>query len=269
MSYTNYDCTYRRNKITLPPGARMDSLFTPTSDKKFALGTILEMDDGTGRMFRYCYNGAVALTRCFMGASEAPHANGYEIAQTGYDFANGDQVISILLTTGHGYADDELIDGFLYFGKSPTDGFTVGDFYIIKSNKITTSDTVMKIEIADEGGLRLSTAATSDDNEISVMKNPYHSVVVNPTSQAAIVVGVPLVDVAINYYYFAQYRGPCPLIVDDGETIVIGEPVGKPGTAGDTGACGVVANDGTDCVWGTVMQIAATDEPAIVNLMLP
>lgn len=264
MSYTNLNKDYRRNKITLAPGTRSDTLFTPTADQKYALGTILEADDATGRMWRYCKNGAVALTQAFMNASEAPHANGLEIVQTGYTMSVGDIKFDILLTTGHGYATNELIDGIFYVNKGTA--AALGAYYIIKDNWIKTSDTVMTIELADQDGIRTAIAAT---DEISVIKSPYMDTVVNPTTQAAMVVGVNNVAVTANYYYFAQYRGPCALIVDAGDTVVIGEPIGKAGTAGTAGAGGLIANDGTDCTWGTVMTVGAAAEPSLVNLNLP
>jgi hypothetical protein len=266
MRYTNDHADYHRNKIMLSPGTRMDSLFTPTATQQHALGRRLEADDATGRKWRYCKAGGVALTRAFMGQSEVPSGNGLEIAQTGYTGSVGDSKFDILLTTGHAYADHELIDGLIYLNKSPTAGSTVGDAYIIKDNWIKTSDTVMTIEIADQGGLRTAFAAT---DELSVIKSPYMDTVIKPANGLAIAIGVPNVDVAINYYYWAQYKGWCPVIVDDGETLVIGEPAGQPGTAGDNGAIGVVANDGTDEVWGTVITIGDTDEPAIIALDLP
>jgi hypothetical protein len=265
MSYTNYNTTYPRNKILLAPGARMDSLFTPTSAQKHALGRIMEADDGTGRAWRYCLNGGVALTRAFMGQSEAPSANGLEIAQTGYTGSVGDVKFDILLTTGNSYSDGELADGWLLMNKSPTVGSTVGDMYLINTNKWTTSDTVMNITLADEGGLRTAFAAS---DELSVIKSPYRDIVVMPTTAAAKAVGVPLVDVTIAYYYWAQFKGPCPLIVDTSETVVIGEEVGYPGTISVAGTCGLVGA-GTDAVWGTVLHVGAAAEPAIVDLMLP
>ena len=269
MSYVNYHSDYMRNKILLAPGTRMDSLFTPTASQQHALGRILEADDGTNRFWRYCKAGGVALVQAFMGQGEVPSANGLEIAQVGYDFADGDTKFDMLLTTGHGYANNELIDGIVYVNKSPTDGAVVGSAHIIKDNWIKTSDTVMTIEIADQGGLRLSAALTSNDNELSVIKSQYMDTVIKPADGLAVAIGVPNVAVPVNYYYWAQYRGWCPVIVDDGDTLVIGEPAGQPGTAGDDGAIGVVAADGTDEVWGTVVTIGDTDEPAIINLMLP
>jgi hypothetical protein len=167
MTYTNYEKTYFRNKILLSPGTRLDSLFTPTAAQQHALGRICEADDGTGRMWRYCKAGAVALTRAFMGQSEVPSGNGLEIVQTGYTMSVGDIKFDMLLTTGHAYANNELRDGILWVNKSPTAGITVGDAYIIKDNWIKTSDTVMTIEIADQGGIRNARVAT---DELSLMK---------------------------------------------------------------------------------------------------
>ena len=267
MSYTNYHSTYSRNKILLSPGTRVDSLFVPTATQQHALGRILEADDATGRMWRYCKAGGVALVQAFMGASEAPAATtvGVDVPQVGYDFADGDTRFDILLGTGHAYATHELIDGMLYVNKSPTEAAKVGGYFIIKDNWIKTDDTVMTIEIADQDGLRLTAALTSDDNELSVLKSPYMDVVVTPTTQAAIVVGVPNVPVPINYYFWAQYRGPCAIISED--TVAIGNPVGYAATP-TAGMCGPMGAD-TDPIYGSAMIDGADSEPSIVMLNLP
>lgn len=266
MSYNNLNQTYRRAPERFPMQLKSDrNLFNPTAIQHYMLGADYDMCDG--RKFRYCKNGSVALVRAFMGQSEAPAATtvGVDVPQTGYTGALGAKKFNILLGTGNNYSNSELIDGMLYFNKSPVAGSTVGDYYIIKDNYWTTSDTVMNIEIADDGGLRTAFIAT---DELSVLKNMYRDIIVMPTTATAKAVGVPLADVAVDYYYWAQYRGWCPIIVDDGETVVIGEVVGYPGTIADAGACGIVGA-GTDAVWGVCVMIGATDEPAIVDLMLP
>ena len=249
-----------RNKILLAPGVRVDSLFTPTATQQHALGRILEADDGTGRMWRYCKNGAVALVQAFTVSSEAPSANGEEIVQTGYTASQGDIKFDILLTTGHNYSNHELADGILWFNKTAS---PLGHYYIIKDNIIKTDDTVMTIEIADQGGLRAAMAAT---HELSLIKSPYRDVVVTPTTQEAIVVGVPNVAVTANYYFWAQYRGPCPIISED--TVVIGNPVGYPATPNTAGTCGPIGAD-TDPIYGVCMSAAADDEPSMIMLNLP
>jgi len=92
---------------------------------------------------------------------------------------------------------------------------------------------------------------------------------VQPTSLDGLVVGVSLADVPAGYYYWAQYKGICPILVDASDTIVVGEPAGKPGTNGTAGAVGLVANDGTDAVWGITWYVATGGEPALIALNLP
>ena len=264
MSYTNYNMDTSvngglRNKILLAPGARMDSLFTPTSGQKHALGRIMEADDGTGRMWRYCKNGSTALVQSYLVSSEAPSANGLEIVQTGYTMSVGDIRFDMLLTTGNNYSDHELADGWLYVNKVAT---ILGDQYLIKDNWWKTSDTVMTVEIADQAGIRHAIAAT---HELSVVKSPCRDVVVTPTTQAAIIVGVPNVAVTANYYFWAQYKGPCTVIVDTGETIVIGEPCGYPATPNVAGAIGPIGAD-TDTYIGNAMTVGAAAEPSLVML---
>ena len=268
MSYTNFNmdtATYggERSKILLSPSTRMDSLFTPTATQKHALGRILEADDGTGRKWRYCKAGSVALTRGFMNASEAVDAQQLGTLQTAYGASVGETKFDILCTTGNAISDHELVDGILWVNAT---GSAEGDYYSIKYNYWITSDTVMMVEIVDNGGVRVAIAATDD---ISYVKSPYRDVVVNPTTQAAMVVGVNNVAVTANYYFWAQYRGPCACGVDADDTVVAGEPVGKAGTAGTAGACGLIANDGTDATWGTCIAYTAGGEAALINLLLP
>jgi hypothetical protein len=77
---------------------------------------------------------------------------------------------------------------------------------------------------------------------------------------------VPLIGVTIAYYYWSQTVGPAPVIVDTGETIVVGQPVGLPATSAVPGACGVNVTITTR--WGRVMFVAAAAEAALIDLQL-
>jgi hypothetical protein len=266
MSYDNYNWSYRRTNIVGPAQLKSaNDIFTPTSDKRYTLGTQYWMNDGTGRAFRYCRNSSAAtLSKALMNASAALDPQAItSTAQTAYGAAVGAKKFDVLQTTGNGWTNDALIDGWLLVGDG---GAAMGDLYIIKNNKWTTSDTVLNIEIADAGGLRTAIAATDD---VVCFQNKCANTVVNPTSQAGGVVGVSLADVTASYYYWAQFRGYCPILVDASDTIVVGEPCGKAGTAGTAGGVGLVENDGTDAVWGTCVYPSTTAEAAIVDLMLP
>jgi len=261
MSYSNYNNSFRRNKIVEPSQLKSAyNIFTPTATQKFMLGAILEMNDG--RKFRYCKDNGSGLTKALMACSEPLDAQADESVQTAYGVTAGEVKFDVLCETGNGYTDHELIDGYMLVNK----GTCIGDMYIIKDNYWITSDTVMMIEIADENGIRTTIPAT---DEITLVKNKCRDTKVNPTTQDAPVVGVPLATVTASYYYWAQYKGTCPLMVDAGDTVVVGEPIGKAGTAGTAGAGGVVGTTGANAVWGTVRYVATGGETALVDLNLP
>jgi len=264
MSYTNYNYSFRRNKISEPSQLTADvNIFTPTSDQKFMLGCIYETNDG--RKFRYCKDSGTGIGQNLVVCGEPPDAQTVGNAQTAYGVSIGETKFDILLATGNGITDHELKDGYLWINAS-TPGSAAGTFYIIKDNYWVTSDTVMMVTIADEGGIRVAIAATDD---ISLQPNLCSNVKVNPTSLDACAVGVTQAVVTASYYFWAQYRGVTCCLVDASDTVVNGEPVGKAGTAGTAGSVGLVANDGTDAVYGTCVSFVAHTEYALVNLLIP
>lgn len=263
----NYDCTFRRNKIVIAPGGRFDSLHTAKAAQKYTLGTILELDDGTGRMYRYTKNGATELAAHLMAASCLIDAQQIGQIQTAYGASVGDIEFDILATTAHTITDGELKDGWLLCNDGATT--TMGDLYLINDNKevVAGTDTALTIELAEP--LRHAILATDD---LSFLKNKFRDVLVTSqgtktnTGQA---IGVARCVVAASYYYWAQFRGFCGMIVDNGDTIIVNEPVGWPGTHGVDGTVGLVADDGTDEVWGILVSTPTGDEAVIVDLMLP
>jgi len=259
----NYDCTYRRNKIVIKPGGRFDSLHTAETTQKYQLGTILELDDGTGRKFRYAKAGAAALSPHLMGVAAKIDAQQLATVQTAYGASEGENVFDILATTGHTITDGELKDGWLLVNDG---GDAMGDLYLINNNKFTTDDTVIQIELAEL--LRNDILATDD---LSFFKNPCLDVIVAPTTQTngGGAVGVPRCTVPISSYYWAQFRGYAAMILDTTDTVVVGEPCGRAGTLDVAGCVGLVANDGTDQVWGVCVYASTNAEAIIIDLMLP
>lgn len=265
MSYTNYYPNFRRNKITLPPGARIDDscdIFTPHASQKLALGTILELDDGTGRMFRYCQNGAVALSKALVNSSAALDAQAItSTIQTAYGAAAGSVQFDVLLSTGNGWSNNDLRDGWLLVSDG---GTAMSDLYVIKDNKWTTSDTVMNVEIADQGGLRNAIAATDD---VILFRNKCAMTVVSATNPVSGMVGVSLADVAISYYYWAQFRGYAPLLVDGTDTVVVGDTVALSDSV--AGTIHLNDSEADDVLVGTCVHSGAVGEPCIIDLLIP
>lgn len=256
-----------RNKLVISTGSRFDSLHTAEATQKHALGRILELDDGTGRAYRYTKNGAVELAPHLMAASALIDAQQIGQIQTAYGASVGAIKFDILATTAHTITDGELKDGWLLVNDGAAG--TMGDLYLINDNYevVPGTDTALTIILAEP--LRHAILATDD---VSFIKNKFLDVIVTDQgtkTNSGQAIGVSRVTVAVSYYYWAQYRGFCGMIVDNGDTIIVNEPVGWPGTHGVDGTVGLVANDGTDDVWGILVSTPTGDEAVIVDLMLP
>lgn len=250
MSYNNLNWDYRRAKVVGPSQLKSASdIFHPTSDQKYMLGCVLELDDG--RRFRYCKDGGSGITKARLVQAIAPLTTLNDEAQTGYAKSVGDNPFDCLVTTGSSISDHDLIDGIMYCNS----GDAIGDMYIIKDNKWTTGDTVLNIEVADTGGIRTAMAVT---DTLTFIKNPYRDVLVQPTSPTNLVVGVTVATVTASYYFWAQTRGPCTCIIDASDNPSIGQSVGVPGTHGTAGGIGVLATTSIGQVCGHLL----TDEPA-------
>ena len=263
MNYTNLYNGFRRQRL-VGPSQLMDAcdIWTPHASQRYALGCELDLNDGTGRKFRYLEDGGSGITKALMAAAQVPDAQQLDNLQTAYGLSVGESKFDVLVVTLSGIANHDLIDGWMLVNQ----GSGAGDCYLIKDNTWKTGDTVLWIEIADRGGIRTAIAAT--DN-ITFIKNKCKDVNVHPTARTAEALGVPLATVAANYFFWAQYKGPCPLQVDNGDSLVIGGPCGEStGTAGAAGHCGVGNADGTDAIWGTVLYAAAGDDCALIDLDL-
>lgn len=256
MSNRNYNFNYSRISMKEPTELYSDyNIWTPHATQQFALGTILDLDDG--RRFRYAKNGSgAALTAAYMNAQPAATAHWFEQVQTNTTVPSaGDYEVKVM-EGGTAPAKDAWAEGWLLVNK----GTGLGQMLKIKSNPASTDPTIVLAE-----PVKTAWAATS---EISIIVNPWNGVVVAPTTVEGIPVGVNLAAVTESYYFWAQTKGPAPIIVDAGDTVVIGEPAGKPGTNGTAGGVGVVGNDGTDAVYGFVMHVGEAGEPAIIWLTL-
>lgn len=237
-------------------------IFNPTTTKKFPLGSIAEARDG--RRFRYCENGGTALTLALGNQSPVGVAGWQDEIQTNNpDLASvGDKLITVTVTTTVTAGD--LIDGYLTIEQ----GTGSDHMYLIKdcktgvANATTGFDVV--VEIADQGGLRAAFAVTSN---ITLTKNKYKDTVVFPTNPTGPPTGVNLVAVPIGNFYWAQTLGPCPVIKDATDTIIVGDICTfADNVAGQVGLSDAAA-DG-DTIAGIVMRAPAASETAIVDLRL-
>lgn len=271
MSYSNYDFTYgRRNRIVGPSQlVAAANIFTPTSDQKYPLGLELDMNDATGRMFRYLKNGSTALGKSKVVQTPAHDAESIaSTIQTGnaaYGATADAVTFDVVVATGSGITANSLRDGWLIISDG---GTAMGDMYLIKENKWATSDTRLTVTISDEGGLRNAIAATDD---VSLVPTKYKDVIVTTEVPAGGPVGVPLVAVTANYYFWGQFRGYCPVFTDDTDTIVVGDPVmlSVDDTAASDGCVAIVDASADDTIVGNCVFVGAVSECSIIDLLLP
>jgi hypothetical protein len=251
MAYTKSNL----NMAKIGMGGPAEGLLSPSSDQKHRLGD--KYEDGFGRIYRYCHAGATQLEPALMTCAEAPASGIFEIVQTGYTTAVGDTSIRVLATTGSGIVDGDLADGWLIVNKVTG----LGHAYAIADNTWISGDTVMHLELYDE--IRVATTATT---EMTMRKNLYEGLIVNPTTPTGLATGVPNIAIPATYYGWIQRKGPCAMTVDTGETLTIGCMCGGPAGASVAGAVGVCAV--TEPYYGQVITIGAADETALIDLQL-
>lgn len=229
---------------------------TASQTAAYPLGTKLEARDG--RIWRYCKAGGTQLAAGRMGQSPAIDAKIENEAQTGHTWNIGDLVGTVLVTTGSGLTPANLAGGYMVV----EDGTGEFNSYKINTASWSTEDTVLSITL-DEA---IRVATDPADSEISLYPNPWLGIIVAPTTITGYQVGVTNGVVTADYYYWAQRKGPCAMIVDAGDTVVIGALGGVPGTYGTAGAVGIPAI--TKAIYGHVMGIAGAGESALVYLNL-
>lgn len=239
-------------------GEPFQSVYEESATQKHKLGTKLIYPDG--RIFRYAKAGE-ALSKALMTSAQENYA--YCDAETqstsGTSVEVGDIEITIDVTTGGTWTENAFAGGWIV--NTSGTATCIGDIYKVVANKIQSTDTLMTVQL--ETPIRVAWDASS---VIYMMKNAYMDVEPFPTTPVGTATGIPLIDVTSGYYFWAQRGGYAPCIVDDGETIVMGDAVGHPATVADEGACGVVA--ATDHVWGYVVMTAAIDAAALIDLTI-
>jgi hypothetical protein len=238
-------------------GRPTEGLWTPTVDQKHRLGA--RYQDGLGRVYRYVKNGSTEIAGASMTTAEATHADVTDIVQTGYTTAVGDERIRVLVTTTNGILDDELVDGqmLVAIGASNLGQYAYG----IAGNKYISGDTVMDIQLYEP--IRVATTAAET---FTFNKNPHRDVIVCATTPTGVLTGVTTCVLPASYYGWVQTKGPCAVIVDTSETVVVGCLVGHAASTAVAGACGVAHI--AESIWGHCMQVEAAASSALINLNL-
>lgn len=232
------------------PSVVAQGLFVDSSDKLHNLGEIVHSNDG--RAYRYCKAGGTALAAGKLQQSSAQDTGDHNLAIAAA--AVGDTSIT---TTGTvTVTANQYADGFVTIADDAGEGY----IYAISGHAAATA-AAFTVNLKDSIQVALTTSTTID-----IVKNPYDSVIINPTTISSSPAGVAVIALTASQYGWLQVSGPASVLADGGIT------VGTDVVASDNVAGAVeITADGTPeilSVVGTAM-IAATDtEYATINLRL-
>jgi hypothetical protein len=215
-----------------------DAVKTQSSAKKWPLGTRGITSDG--RVFRYAYNGASALSAGNL--VEAAAALNCELS-TGQPLSTDQGTITstwggvTLMTTWDAtstYTKDMFADGYLV-----TAGSTGAPQMVrIKANTTSVGATAsQKLEVTFKEDSRLATSITTAQ-EIALYRNPYYKTLVQ--NGAGAIIGVAPIAASASYYYWLQTWGLCPVVAN----IAVAQGIRVQGCA-TTSYSGVIGSDTT------------------------
>lgn len=220
-----------------------------------ALGQYMGLDDG--RLYRWSQSGSVALsTGRLLQQAVVVSGHGNNLAVQAAS-AIGDRTVALTNSTT-AITLDQYAGGFLTINDAGADAGE-GLIYRIKSHpaESTGSGTVI-ITLADDDGI---VVALTTNGQAGLRKHPHDEVLVNPTTPTGIVVGVCGMPVTADFYFWAQVRGSCPVLING--VVIVGLQV----TAGATTAGSVdvqplnsVDGSGQERVVGHVETVMASTE---------
>lgn len=202
------------------------------ASQRWPLGT--RIHDVVGdRYFVYTKNGAAALAPGVLVQSPVPEATHEDLAvQTAA--VVGDTTLKVTNSAVAIVAND-YAGGFLLVNQGAA-GF--GDIHRIKSHDADAGSGTVTFTLHDPIRRALATAT----HKVTLLAPLQKNVIIHPSPPTALVVGVPLVAIAANEFFFAQTWGLGPGLVDT--TVVIGNVV-VPSVNVDGAVGPIVLTEGT------------------------
>jgi len=220
------------------------------------IGSKLRMNDS--REFIYSKNGSAEIGHALMAQAEAATSQWYDQLQTAYGWTAGEQANTVLITAGSTPAANEWAEGWMFVNVGTGLGYT----YKILNN--TSHATIPTVTIAEVDGVVADIPAAS---EVTILKSNFQDTILVATGGlTAIAIGVPLITVTAEYYYWSQTKGPAAMIVDTDESLTIGLPVACPATCAVAGAIGPAVT--LEPHYGVCMRVGAAGQLAMINLDL-
>lgn len=189
-----------------------DDLYTPTADKKYPLGSRVVYK---GRTYHYAYAGGVALAAGKVVYSTTfPAECNKAVAAAA---AIGDEVVYVTTVA----AQANLEGGSLIVNDEDGEGTS----YPIKYSE-ANADTATSTNVYLDFGL---TAALTTSSEVELYSSPFYDLDIQADQDRA-PIGVPMMAVTANYYFWIQTWGPASVLV--GNTVAYADRVAVHTTDG-------------------------------------
>lgn len=211
-----------------------------------------------GDLYRYAWNGAVALVAGKTLNTLAKVSNHTTVTVSA---AAAIGVTTVSATLGATAAtQDQYAEGTLIV----KDSTGVGQSLAISGNTVTASAGVITVQLAEPLVIALTTSSV-----VSLLPNPWSSVIVAPAAAAEVCPGVPQLAVAastttVQQYFWAKTKGLASVLSDG----VIGKGSGAIQSASVIGAAVV---EGTSAVtqrlgWAPEATIDTKYDPLFLNI---
>jgi hypothetical protein len=240
-----------------------DDKVVSSNDRGRALGTRGSTPDG--RVFRWAQCGGVDIAAAMVCQTAVEHgasALTANIKAVSSAIASGLSTLSFTagasgLSTG--VARNQYKDGYLTIDTAPGEG----SVYRIAGNDSGSSLVEAEFRLAEPFREALSSVT-----EFGIRRNPYTSVIIQPTTKTGVSIGVTPADIATTEFFWLQTWGWCTIQADAevaaGTTFTIGA------TAGNIAAQASGAGDVAEPIlgWAPTAGAQGTDKPQWVYLMI-
>lgn len=175
--------------------------YTSHNTQQFPLGQVMELPNG--KIFRYGEMGGTVGVANKLYQTGAPHGNWDTLA-----VVTGTLGASTITATVAGTAmlENDLAEGSCVVESAAA----LGHCYPIKSNTAASAANTV-LTLAD--GVTVQAALTTS-HKVALEKNPWKDVVIMASVQTALIVGIPLVVIAINGYGWFQTHGVSSCVMD-------------------------------------------------------
>lgn len=194
--------------------------------QRYPIGQLLELPNGA--LYRYARSGNDNVVAAKLAQAELGAEN-WDTVAVQATVSVGDTTIPFTNPTTN-IAENEFAEGTVLVESAAA----LGHAYPIKSNDAETS-TPGTCTLTLTDGVTVQAALTTS-HKVTVVKNPWDKIIIQPAVQTAMVVGVPQIDLPATELGWVQTSGVCNILCDSGDThaLIIGQGV-RP-SENDTGA---------------------------------